>query len=77
MPRKASGQLIVRRGKRDASYGARVPCGGRRHYVTLGYASAGMTEAHARLELENLLADVRRGIWRPPAGAGACSGRVG
>lgn len=67
MARKASGQLVVRRGKRDTAYGARVPVGGARHYVTLGYASEGMTEQRARDEIDNILADVRRGIWQPPA----------
>jgi integrase len=66
MPRKPQGQLIIRARKRDTSYGVRVPYGGRRHYVTLGYASQGMTEQRARVEVENVLADVRRGIWRPP-----------
>lgn len=67
MARKPTGQLIVRQRKQDTSYGARVPYAGRRHYVTLGYASTGMTDDRAREELENILADVRRGIWTPPA----------
>jgi integrase len=67
MPRKAQGQLIVRERKRDTSYGVRIPYGGRRHYMTLGYASEGMTERRALEEVENIVADVRRGIWKPPA----------
>jgi integrase len=67
MPRKASGQLVVRRGKRDTSFGARIPFAGSRHYVTLGYATEGMTEQRAREEIDNILADVRREIWTPPA----------
>jgi integrase len=66
MPRRASGQLVVRTGARDTSYGVRIPFAGRRHYVTLGYASEGMNDRRAREEIENILADVRRGIWRPP-----------
>ncbi len=69
MARKATGQLVVRRGKRDTSFGARITAGGKRHYVTLGYASEGITEAQARVELENVLADIRRGIWKAPAAA--------
>ena len=34
-------------------------------FVTLGAAADGWTQAKARDELSNLLADVRRGIWRP------------
>jgi integrase len=67
MPRKPSGQLIVRARTRDTSYGVRIPYAGRRHYVTLGHASGGMNELRALEEVENILADVRRGIWRPPA----------
>lgn len=67
MARRASGQLIVRRGKRDTTFAARIRADGGRHYVTLGYASDGMSEAQARDELANLLADVRRGVWTPPA----------
>ena len=69
MPPRASGQLIVRRRATDTTFGARIPAGGRRHYVTLGTASGGMTEQRAREEIENILADVRRGIWTPPAAA--------
>lgn len=67
MARKATGQLIVRRGKRGKTFAARIRADGDRHYLTLGHATAGMTEQRAREELENVLADVRRGIWQPPA----------
>ncbi|MDE3075006.1 MAG: site-specific integrase, partial [Chloroflexota bacterium] len=39
---------------------------GRRHYVTLGTAADGWTKAKAQVELANVMADVRRGIWQPP-----------
>jgi integrase len=60
MPRPASGQIIERRGQRG--YAVRFRAYGRRHYVTL----EATTRAQARVELENILADVRRNIWRPP-----------
>lgn len=66
MGRPATGQFVVKRRNRDVVFAVRVRAGGRRHYVTLGSASEGMTERQARQELENILADVRRGIWRPP-----------
>jgi integrase len=34
--------------------------------VTLGTAGEGWTRAKAKTELDNVLADVRRGIWQPP-----------
>jgi integrase len=67
MARRPTGQLVVRRRARDTVYAVRVRVGGERRYVTLGRASDGMTEARAREEVANLLADVRRGLWRPPA----------
>lgn len=69
MARPPTGQLLVKRRARDTVFAVRVRAGGTRHYVTLGYASEGMTEAKARVEIANVLADVRRGIWRPPAPA--------
>jgi integrase len=66
MARRATGQLIVRRRKRGTVFGARIRVNGDRHYVTLGYAGDGMTEAKAQEELGNLLADARRGLWSPP-----------
>jgi len=61
MSRPATGQVLERHGKRGRSFGIRFRAYGRRHYVTLDVA----TEAEARAELANVLADVRRGIWSP------------
>jgi len=47
-------------------YALRFRAYGRRRYLTLGTAHEGWTEGRARDELENVLADVRRGIWREP-----------
>jgi hypothetical protein len=38
---------------------------GERRYVTLGSPEEGWSQARAEADLENVLADVRRGIWKP------------
>jgi integrase len=50
-------------------YALRFPAFGKRQQVTLGRADEGWTRARAEEELANVLADVRRGIWQPPARA--------
>ncbi len=67
MPRPATGQVIVDERRRSATFGLRFRAYGRREYVTLGTAGEGWTRAKAETELQNILADVRRGIWQPPA----------
>jgi integrase len=62
MARPSTGQVIPRDGKRGRTFGLRFRAYGARHYVT---ASA-MTRQEAEVELANILADVRRGIWHPP-----------
>lgn len=66
MARQATGQVVVRKRVRGRVYGLRVRAYGERHYVTLGSDAEGWTPDRAALELENVLADIRRGIWRPP-----------
>jgi integrase len=66
MARRATGQVIVDKRRRSPSFGLRFRAYGHREYVTLGTADEGWTRAKAQTELENILADVRRGIWRPP-----------
>jgi len=66
MARPPTGQVVVREGKRGRTYALRFRAYGRREYVTLGTAQEGWTPQQAEVELENVLADVRRGIWRPP-----------
>jgi len=46
-------------------FGLRFPAYGKRRYVTLGTAEQSWTHARAEIELQNVLADVRRGIWQP------------
>jgi len=65
MPRPATGQVVVDKRRRSPTYGLRFRAYGRREYVALGTAAEGWTRAKAQTELQNTLADVRRGIWRP------------
>lgn len=67
MPRPATGQVIVDKRRRSPTYRLRFRAYGRREYVALGTAAEGWTHARAQTELQNTLADVRRGIWRPAA----------
>src|SRR5215218_9931928 len=64
--RPATGQVIERKRGRDTTFALRFRAYGTRHYETLGKRSEGLTRKRAEQELANVLADVRRGIWRPP-----------
>lgn len=66
MPRKATGQVVERVGKRGHTFAPRFRSQGGRQYVTLGSEEDGWTREKAEIELSNVLADVRRGIRRPP-----------
>jgi integrase len=66
MAREASGQILERNGKQDTTYAARVRAYGERHYLTLGHSRDGYTRRQAETELQNVLADIRRGIWQQP-----------
>lgn len=66
MARQATGQVIERKGKQGTTYAARVRAYGKRHYITLGYSWEGATRRQAETELQNILADIRRGTWQPP-----------
>jgi integrase len=66
MPRDASGQVVARKTVHGTVVALRFRAYGSRRYVTLGYREQGWTHAKAELELQNVLADVRRGIWRSP-----------
>jgi integrase len=52
--------------KSGRSFALRFLAYGERRYLTLGFDSEGWTTAKAQEELDNILADVRRGIWIPP-----------
>lgn len=65
MPRPATRQIVEREGRRGRVYALRFRAGGRRQYLTLA-----VTNRHqAEQELANVLADVRRGLWKPPDSA--------
>ncbi len=66
MPRPATGQIVVDRRRVSPTFGLRFRAYGKREYVNLGTVEEGWTQAKAQTELQNVLADVRRGIWRPP-----------
>jgi integrase len=65
MARPPTGQVVENPGKRDTALALRFRAYGQRRYLTLGYASEGWTRRRAEQELENVMADVRRGIWQP------------
>ena len=62
MPRAATGQIIRRQ---SGTWALRFRAYGQRRYLTLGTAADGWSYTAARIELQNTLADVRRGIWSP------------
>src|SRR5688500_5258628 len=65
MARHATGQVLERRGKQGRSYALRFHAYGKRRYLTLGSDAEGWDRRRAEEELQNVLADVRRGVWRP------------
>jgi integrase len=67
MPRAPTGQVVETPSADGKTYALRFRAYGRRRYLTLGTAAEGWTRAKAQLELQNVLADVRRGLWKPPA----------
>lgn len=66
MARPATGSIVERRSARGTTYAVRFRAYGERQFVTLGDSADGWTRAKAEAELANVLADVRRGLWRPP-----------
>jgi integrase len=57
---------VLRNPTRDGfKYALRFTAYGKRQYVTLGSPAEDWSDARAEEELENVLADVRRGIWKP------------
>jgi len=64
--KRAKGEVLVRDWKAGRGFALRFPAYGRRRYLTLGLESDGWTYDRAEEELQNVLADVRRGLWTPP-----------
>jgi integrase len=69
MARPATGSVIEKETAKGTSFALRFRAFGERQFVLLGYASEGWTRTRAADELSNVMADVRRGIWQPPAEA--------
>lgn len=67
MARAPTGQILERDGARGTTYALRFRAYGQRRYLT----TAATNRADAETELANVLADVRRGIWKPPTPATA------
>jgi integrase len=65
MPRPATGQVIEKLTAGGRVFALRFRAYGRREYMRLGTVEDGWSRKRAEVELENVLADVRRGIWRP------------
>jgi integrase len=67
--REREGEVIVREWKRGKGFALRFRAYGERRYLTLGYEGEGdppLDFDRADEELDNILADVRRGLWVPP-----------
>src|SRR3954453_8790 len=67
MGRPLKGQVVERKTSAGVVYALRFTAYGERQYVTLGPRADGWTRQKAEAELQNVLADVRRGTWRAPA----------
>ncbi|MET0557610.1 MAG: site-specific integrase [Solirubrobacterales bacterium] len=66
MARKKEGEVKIRDWKGGRGYALRFRAYGERRYLTLGFERDGWNLDRAEEELQNVLADVRRGIWVPP-----------
>jgi integrase len=67
MPRPATGSIRERRGRNGTTYAIRFRAYGRPEHITLGSIAEGWNRERAEQEFANVVADVRRGIWQPPA----------
>jgi len=63
---RPQGRVVERDGQRGTTFAIRFMAGNKRRFQTLGTTEQGWTRARAQTELQNALADVRRGIWQPP-----------
>ena len=63
---RSQGQVLERTWKSGRGYALRFPAYGERQYLTLGLEADGWSRTRAEEELQNILADVRRGLWIPP-----------
>lgn len=66
MSRRSTGGVVVDTRRTSPVFALRFRAYGRRQYVTLGSAAEGWSRAKAEKQLQYVLADVERGIWKPP-----------
>jgi integrase len=66
MNARKQGGVLVRERKLGRIYALRFRAYGARQYLTLGCEHGGWNLDKASVELQNVLADVRRGLWVPP-----------
>jgi integrase len=66
MAARSRGQVLESTWKSGRGYALRFIAYGERRYLTLGLETDGWTRGRAEEELQNILADVRRGIWIAP-----------
>jgi len=66
MAKPATGQVIETKRKKGRVFSIRFRAYGVRRQITLGSAAEGWSRGAAETELQNVLADVRRGTWKPP-----------
>jgi integrase len=65
MPRNSTGQVVELKRAGGRVFALRFRAYGRRRYLTIGSTDEGWTRAKAEDEMANVLADVRRGTWKP------------
>ena len=63
--RAPKGEVVRNPVRGGFKYALRFTAYGKRRYVTLGRPEEGWTDAKAQTALDDVLADVRRGIWQP------------
>ena len=65
MAHRGRGQVLEFERTGGRTFALRFRAYGRRRYLTLGTVEEGWSRRRAEEELQNVLADVRRGIWTP------------
>jgi integrase len=66
MARRSTGGVVLDERRKSPVFALRFRAYGRRQFVTLGSVDEGWTREKAEVALRHALADVERGIWRPP-----------
>jgi integrase len=66
MARPNTGSLRLDTRPKSPTWEARFTIAGRKYSQRIGSIAEGWTEAKAEQERQNIMADVRRGLWKPP-----------